>query len=99
MFEWSVAKRKEYIAKFHLMLIDDVISKKTISVNDIYAERCTDREFHELPKKLYKILVSERGYKEEVAFAVKEGTLLPLNCPSANQRLPTLDEGPRISLK
>ena len=81
------------------MLIDDVISKKTISVNDIYAERCTDREFHELPKKLYKILVSERGYKE-VAFAVKEGTLLLLNCPSANQRLPTLDEGrPRISLK
>ena len=39
-----------------------------------------------------KILVSERRYKEEVALAVKEGALLLLNCPSAIQRPPTLDE-------
>ena len=37
-------------------------------------------------------MISERRYKEEVALAVKEGALLQLNCPSAIQRLPTLDE-------
>ena len=36
--------------------------------------------------------MSERGYKEEVAFAVKEGALLLLNCPSVIQRLPAHDE-------
>ena len=61
-------------------------------MNDTIAERCTDREFHELSKELCKILVSEREYREEVALAVKEGVLLLLNCPSAIRRLPTLEE-------
>ena len=86
-FEWSVAQRKEYIAKFNSMSV-----KKTITVNDTIAERCTDREFYELSEESCKNLVSERGYGEEVALAVKEGALLLLNCPSAIQRLPTVDE-------
>ena len=91
-FEWSMAQRKEYIAKFNSMSVDDALFKKTITVNDTIAQRCTDGEFHELFEELYKILVSERRYKEEVALAVKEGALLLLNCPSAIQRPPTLDE-------
>ena len=80
-FEWNVAQRKEYIAKFNSMSVNDALSKKTITVNDTIAERCTDREFHELSEELCKILVSERGHKEEVALAVKERALLLLNCP------------------
>ena len=91
-FEWNVAQRKEYIAKFNSMSVNDALSKKTITVNDTIAERCTDREFHELSEELCKILVSERGHKEEVALAVKERALLLLNCPQAIQRLPTLDK-------
>ena len=36
-FEWSMAQRKEYIAKFNSMSVDDALSKKTISVNDTIA--------------------------------------------------------------
>ena len=74
------------------MSVDDAFSKKTITANDTSAESCTDRDFHALSEELCKILVTERGYKEEVTLAVKEGALLLLTCPSEIQRLPTLDE-------
>lgn len=90
-FEWNVMQRKEYIAKFNSMSVDDTLSKKTTIMNDTSAERCIDREFHELFEELCKISISEQGYKEEVTLAVQEGELLILNCPSAIQRLPSLD--------
>ena len=51
-FKWSVAQRKEYIAKFNSMSVVDTLSKRTITVNDRILERCTDREFHELSEEL-----------------------------------------------
>ena len=61
-----------------------------ISVTDAIVE--TNREFHGLSEDLRNILVSKKRYKEEVARAVEDGVLMLLNCPSAIQKQPTLDE-------
>ena len=89
-FEWPEAQRNEYLAKFNLISVDDALAKKTISVTDSTVE--TDREFLGLSDDLSSILVSKKGYKEEVARAVEDGALMLLNCPSAIQKQPTLDE-------
>ena len=89
-FEWREAQRNEYITKFNLMSVDDDQAKKTISLTNTIVE--TNREFRGLSEDLRNILVSKKGYKEEVARAVEEGALMLLNCPSAIQKQPTLDE-------
>ena len=72
-FEWREARRNEYMAKFNLMSVDDALAKKTISVTDAIVE--TNREFHGLSEDLRNILLSKKGYKEEVARAVVEACL------------------------
>ena len=89
-FEWREAQRNEYMAKFNLMSVDDALAKKTISVTDAIVE--TNRDFHGLSEDLRNILVSKKGYKEEVARAAEDGVLMLLDCPSAIQKQPTLDE-------
>ena len=72
------------------MSVYDALAKKTISVTDTIVK--TNREFHGLCKDLRNILVSKKGYKEEVANVVEDGVLMLLNCPSTIQKQPTLDE-------
>ena len=77
-------QRNEYMGKFSLMSVDDALAKKAISVTDTIFE--TNREFIGLSEELCNILVSKKGYKEEIARAVEDGALMLLNCPSARQK-------------
>ena len=70
-FQWREAQRNEYMAKFNLMSVDDALAKKTMSVTDTIVE--TNREFVGLSEELCNILVSKKGYKEEIARAVEDG--------------------------
>ncbi|KAJ7354915.1 hypothetical protein OS493_029024 [Desmophyllum pertusum] len=96
--KYELSKMAAYLAVPRTSVsIDDAISKKTITVAD--ADMSQTKEFQDLSVELCKVLVSKRGYKEEIARAVEEGALMLLNSPSAIQQQPTLDQKKAIKFE